>query len=218
MHNAHPQQHKNVFYFYQASDGQAIYLHPINVQMLVHCYGSLESSPRTIIGRVVELESFSMTEELRNRLRYLGHVPISKQFQIMEIAFTDATVSSSVMKEFKRKIKYIYRLTLLCKYLTFLTLDRVDDRERRRRRKEIEESRRSRDIQRAEDAKWGRTMNQPIVRLDSQVHFPGFSPTDNDPVLSFEDQASFSNQSSYTESEFLESKEENNGLSFAQVS
>jgi len=72
--------------------------------MLVHCYGSLELSPLTIIGRVVEMETFSMTEELRNRLRCLGHLPISKQFQIMEITLTDDIISSSVVKEFKRKV------------------------------------------------------------------------------------------------------------------
>jgi hypothetical protein len=52
--------------------------------------------------------------------------------------------------------------------------ERVDERARRRRRKDREERRRELEIQRAEDAKWGRTKNQPIVRLDSQVHFPGF--------------------------------------------
>ncbi|XP_046463369.1 RING finger protein 10-like [Daphnia pulex] len=147
------QQQKNVFYFYQSSDGQAIYLHHINVQMLVRYYGSLELCPETIHGRIVEIETLSMTEEWRNRLRYLGHIPVSKQFQIMEIALTEPELDFSILEEFK---------------------ERVDERARRRRRKDREERRRELEIQRAEDAKWGRTKNQPIVRLDSQVHFPGF--------------------------------------------
>merc|ERR1712045_735626 len=36
---------KDVFFFYQSSDGQPIYLHALNVQMLVHEYGSLENCP-----------------------------------------------------------------------------------------------------------------------------------------------------------------------------
>lgn len=58
-----------------------------------------------------------------------------------------------------------------------MNLERIDERARRRRRKDREERRRDLEIQRAEDAKWGRTKSQPIVRLDSQVHFPGFSPS-----------------------------------------
>ncbi len=57
-----------------------------------------------------------------------------------------------------------------------MIIDRIDERARRRRRKDREERRRELEIQRAEEAKWGRTKSQPIVRLDSQVHFPGFSP------------------------------------------
>lgn len=90
-----------MFYFYQSSDGQAIYLHHINVQMLVRCYGSLELCPETIQGRIVEIETLSMTEEWRNRLRYLGHIPVSKQFQIMEIALTEPELDFSILEEFK---------------------------------------------------------------------------------------------------------------------
>lgn len=61
-----------------------------------------------------------------------------------------------------------------------LFIERVEERARRRRRKDREERRRELEIQRAEDAKWGRTKDQPIVRIDSQVHFPGFSHSPQD--------------------------------------
>lgn len=101
MVDANRGQQKNVFFFYQSSDGQAIYLHHINVQILVRCFGCLELCPETIQGRIVEIETLSMTEDLRNRLRYLGHVPISKQFQIMEIALTEPEIHSIIVEEFK---------------------------------------------------------------------------------------------------------------------
>ena len=90
-----------MFYFYQSSDGQAIYLHPINVQILVRCYGSLELCPETIQGRIIEAETLSMNEELRNRLRYLGHIPVSKQFQIMEISLTEPPIELGILEEFR---------------------------------------------------------------------------------------------------------------------
>lgn len=90
-----------MFYFYQSSDGQAIYLHPVNVQILVRCYGSLELCPETIQGHIVEIDTLSMTEELRNRLRYLGHIPVSKQFQIMEITLIEPSIDLDILDEFK---------------------------------------------------------------------------------------------------------------------
>lgn len=156
QNSGRPLQHKTVFYFYQSSDGQAVFLHPINVQMLVRYYGSLEMGPETVQGRIVEIESLSMSEELRNRMRYLGHVPLSKHFQIVELAFDHSIVPRIILAEFQ---------------------DRVDEREKRRQRRDREEQRRDLEIQRAEEAKWGRSQRQPIMQMDSHVHFPDFSPS-----------------------------------------
>lgn len=54
----HPQVQRNTpkstFYFYQASNGAHIYLHALNVQMLVHEYGALENCPHILRAKVVE--------------------------------------------------------------------------------------------------------------------------------------------------------------------
>ena len=60
---------KETFYFYQSSDGQPIFLHALNVQMLVHQHGSLQNCPRKIKGRILEKEGAIMGEQLRNKLR-----------------------------------------------------------------------------------------------------------------------------------------------------
>ena len=96
-----------MFYFYQSSDGQAIYLHPLNIQMLVRHYGALELCPEVIEGRIVESETLSMTEELRNRMRYLGHVSLSTQFQIAEILLEEPVVDAAVFEEFRGVCVYI---------------------------------------------------------------------------------------------------------------
>lgn len=226
------QQLKNTFYFYQSSDGQAIFLHPLNIQMLVQCYGSLEFCPEVIQGKIVEVETFSMTEELRNRLRYLGHIPIFKQFQVRVAVKLEDLRKKSVLTfylfiiadygnqpgrahcwsgssgEFSRLVVVVSN-SWSRSYWIFSLVDRIEDRERRRRKKDREERRRDLEIQRAEEAKWGRSKAQPLVRLDSQVHFPQFSPTsEHDPPLSM------SPQSTTTE---LPECPDQHGPSFAQV-
>lgn len=101
--NPHSQQ-KNVFYFYQSSDGQAIFMHSLNVQMLVSQYGSLEFCPEVIEGKIVEIECLSMNDEVRKRMRYLGHISISKQFQIAEIAIDESLIDPSILHEFQGEL------------------------------------------------------------------------------------------------------------------
>ena len=73
---------RQTFYFYQSSDGQAIFLHALNVQMLVSEFGSLENCPSTIRAEILEKENCSMTGELRDRLRYLKHLPLAQAFEV----------------------------------------------------------------------------------------------------------------------------------------
>jgi hypothetical protein len=70
-----------VFYFYQSSAGQPIFLHAPNVQMLVKQFGCLENCPKTILAEILEKESTIMTEELRDRLRYMRHLPVASSFE-----------------------------------------------------------------------------------------------------------------------------------------
>jgi len=73
------------FYFYQADDGQHIYLNPVNAKCLLKEYGSWENCPATICTKIIELEYYTMNEEIRKRWRYLSHLPISCEFTVMEL-------------------------------------------------------------------------------------------------------------------------------------
>lgn len=94
------------FYFYQAKDGQHLYLHSVNVRMLQTMYGSLEQAPHTIIGRILQKEVCSMSDELRKRLKYLQHLPVSCQFEVVEIAFDRTMVSKEVQAKFQDEIDH----------------------------------------------------------------------------------------------------------------
>lgn len=98
---AQQQQPTKYFYFYQASDGQHIYLHPVNVEMLVHMYGALEYCPKVITGKIVEKEGDSMTEEIRKKCRYLQHLPVTCQFEVAEIHLKPPFVSRETLEQFK---------------------------------------------------------------------------------------------------------------------
>lgn len=91
----------NLFYFYQATDGQHLYLKSINIRMLQMMYGGLDKAPRTITGKIVQKESCSMTEDLRKRLKYLQHLPVTSQFDVVEIVLDQPIVSAEVLAKFK---------------------------------------------------------------------------------------------------------------------
>lgn len=91
----------NYFYFYQSRDCQPLYLHSINIRMLQMMYGSLDRAPHVIGGKIVQKEICSMTEELRKRLKYLQHLPVTSQFEVAELSFGSELVSDEVIDAFK---------------------------------------------------------------------------------------------------------------------
>lgn len=71
--------------------------------MLEHMYGSLENCPLTLSGRILEKEGGSMTEDLRKRLRYLQHLPITCQFEVAEIQLGPQVISKDTLEFFHGK-------------------------------------------------------------------------------------------------------------------
>lgn len=97
------------YYFYQADDGQHLYLHNVNIRMLQAMYGSIENSPPTISGKIIQKQSCSMTEDLRRRLKFLQHLPVTCQFEVAEVKLDTSLISSEVFERFRGKIlPFIY--------------------------------------------------------------------------------------------------------------
>merc|ERR1711976_671658 len=141
---------KDVFYFYQSSDGQPIFLHALNVQMLVHEYGTLENCPSRIKGKIIEKDNTSMSESLRNRLRYLRHLPLTSIFEVCEIQLKSPFISKETLTEFSSQL---------------------ETRRRRRNKKSREERRREKWIMVEENKKLGKYPDMK-VRVESAFHFP----------------------------------------------
>lgn len=141
---------KDVFYFYQSSDGQPIYLHALNVQMLVQEYGSLENCPSKIKGKIVEKDNTSMTLELRDRLRYLRHLPLTSIFEVCEIQMKPPLISKETITEFSSQL---------------------EARRRKRNRRAREERRREKLIMAEENKRMGKFPDMRC-RIESAFHFP----------------------------------------------
>lgn len=142
------------FYFYQADDGQHLYLHAMNVKMLELQYGSLENSPRTIKGKLLEKEGGSITEDLRRRLRYLCHLPLTCQFELAEIDLQPPIVTQEVLTSFQ---------------------DQLVLRQKRRQQREREERKREKKITEEQNKRMGK-YPRPNVHINSQRHFPQWQP------------------------------------------
>lgn len=96
--------HHKFFYYYQALNAQNVFLHSINSRMLQQTYESLENSPNKITGRIVQIESCTMNEDLRKRLKYLQHLPVSSVFEVVEIEFDSGLVPLDVVDMFKGEL------------------------------------------------------------------------------------------------------------------
>lgn len=142
------------FYFYQADDGQHLYLNAMNVKMLEQQYGSLENCPHTIKGKLLEKEGGSITEDLRRRLRYLCHLPLTCQFELAEIDLQPPIVSQEVLTSFQ---------------------DQLALRQKRRRQQERAERKREKKITEEQNKRMGK-YPKPNVHIDSQRHFPQWQP------------------------------------------
>ncbi|XP_069726898.1 E3 ubiquitin-protein ligase RNF10 [Phaenicophaeus curvirostris] len=141
------------YYFYQAEDGQCMYLHPVNVRCLVREYGSLEKSPEKITASVVEITGYSMTEDIRQRHRYLCHLPLTCEFSICELALKPPVISKETLELFS---------------------DDLEKRKRLRQKKARDERRRERRIEIEENKKQGKYPEVHIA-LENLQQFPAFT-------------------------------------------
>ncbi|XP_071848804.1 E3 ubiquitin-protein ligase RNF10-like isoform X3 [Apostichopus japonicus] len=148
-------QKTHTYYFYQSDDGQPIFIHPLNVRCLVQQYGSLDKCPLTIKAKIVEMEHMSMTEDIRHRLRYMVHLPLTSNFSVCELDLKPPVLSEETISLFQ---------------------DDFLKRNKARDRKLKEEKRRERRMQAEMDRSYG---IYPSARysLKSNHQFPSVGPS-----------------------------------------
>ncbi|XP_035774174.1 RING finger protein 10-like [Anopheles albimanus] len=150
----------NYYYFYQSIDGQPLFLHSINSRMLQTMYGSLERAPRRITGRVVQKDACSMDETLRRRLKYLQHLPVCTQFEVVELDFGSPTAGGDEAAVVSTEVLAAFS-------------DELAVRRRNRERREREERKREKKIFEFNERQLGKAMARSArISIDSTKHFP----------------------------------------------
>ncbi|KAI8643066.1 hypothetical protein BD408DRAFT_451407 [Parasitella parasitica] len=77
------------FYFYQAVDGQHVYLHPLDIRILKHEFGNYDQFPHQLQVQATSVQESTLTEDLRKKCKYLGHLPLACDVTFMEINVKD---------------------------------------------------------------------------------------------------------------------------------
>merc|ERR1719378_720254 len=93
------------YHFYQAEDGQNIFLHSINARTLIEEYGMLDDGPLKVEGQIIDYDYYTMTKELRKRFRYLSHLPLSSEFMICELILKPPLLSKRTIQNFMPEFK-----------------------------------------------------------------------------------------------------------------
>ncbi|XP_035916182.1 RING finger protein 10 [Anopheles stephensi] len=146
------------YYFYQSLDGQPLFLHSINSRMLQAMYGSLDRSPHRITGRVVQKDSCSMDENLRRRLKYLEHLPVCTQFDVVELDFGPSADGGG---------------RLVSDEVLSLFHDELSLRQRTRQKRARAEQKREKQIFEFNERQLGKAMARSArISIDSTKQFP----------------------------------------------
>ncbi|XP_034840552.1 E3 ubiquitin-protein ligase RNF10 [Maniola hyperantus] len=99
------QNQAKYFYFYQAEDGQQVFLNSLNVRVLNASWGALASAPNTIRGRVLHRETFSLTEQTRKHMPFTAHLPLRCSFDIVELDLNPPFVTDAALGNFAAELE-----------------------------------------------------------------------------------------------------------------
>lgn len=137
------------FYFYQAEDGQLVFLNKLNVRILNSSWGALSAAPPIIRGRVLQRETFPLIEQTRKHMPCTAHLPLHCSFDIVELDLQPPYVTTVALNNFAEEL---------------------ERRARNRARQQREERRRERAHRRAVDG-------PPKPDFSSEVLFPPAAPS-----------------------------------------
>lgn len=99
-----PPPSTNTYFYYQAASGLPIFLHPLDIKILLSRFGSYSSFPDNISVRVEAYSEGTVNDDLRKRCKYLAHLPEGADVVFIEADVSDV-VGSEGMKNFENALK-----------------------------------------------------------------------------------------------------------------
>ncbi|KAJ2057012.1 hypothetical protein GGI17_005887 [Coemansia sp. S146] len=97
----HPER---FYYFYQADDGQHIYLHPLDIRILAQEHGGFDKLPDTVTIEVKHAVESTITDEVRKRFRFLQHLSLRCDVVFIESALK-GLVSAKNMDSYRTQLQ-----------------------------------------------------------------------------------------------------------------
>ncbi|PHZ12038.1 uncharacterized protein RHIMIDRAFT_139375 [Rhizopus microsporus ATCC 52813] len=98
----------NDYYFYQAKDGQHVYLHPLDIRILKHEFGDYHQFPHELEVQITNVQESTLDEDLRKKCKYLSHLPLGCDVTFLEINIKDI-VSEDTFQVFNNELNARFR-------------------------------------------------------------------------------------------------------------
>lgn len=83
--------HGMSYFYYQAASGQNVFIHPIDIKVLLSHFGTYAAFPDTLMVVVQHAEEGTVDESLRKRCKYMAHLPMSADVTFVEIDWARTT-------------------------------------------------------------------------------------------------------------------------------
>ncbi|KIK70561.1 hypothetical protein GYMLUDRAFT_32606 [Collybiopsis luxurians FD-317 M1] len=108
-----PKQRRNInppppststYYYYQAASGLPLYLHPVDIRILLSHFGEYAYFPDNITIRIDAFSEGSVNDDLRKRCKYLAHLPEGADVVFVE-ADLEGVVGAEGLKNFEHALK-----------------------------------------------------------------------------------------------------------------
>jgi hypothetical protein len=116
------------YLFYQASSGQNIFLHPLDIKVLLSVFGSYSTFPQMLQVPIQGADEGSMNEEIQKKCKYLAHLTKGTDIVFVEIDW-DAMAKGGETQE--RAVKIERSVIRMYDQALKQRLTRRNDRERR---------------------------------------------------------------------------------------
>lgn len=92
------------YYFYQSSLGANVFLHPLDIRMLLAHYGSYNLFPSSMTFETTGYDPGTINDDLRKRCKYLSHLPLGSEIVFVETNLAEL-VSSTILAQFEQPLK-----------------------------------------------------------------------------------------------------------------